>query len=457
MNFPHPFRRPAPDEVDPAVHTILTNPTARAVSDTAQPAHWGRRVLLIGVLIFIVWALFAPLSQGVPVHGFLTVEGNSKTIQHLKGGIVDAILVKEGDKVTAGESLLKLNETQYKAQLGVVEAQLVSALAVEARLQSERAEKSSVSYPDFLLQRKQSDARDAMHLQSQLFLARRSALASEVKLTQETIAGLQEQITGLKEQEKAKSEQLRLFHAEYDNLKPMYEQGYVPRNRMFELERAMAMLSGQRSEDISNIGKAKSQIGESRAKILLSQENYRKEVDTQLTDAQKQAGDLKERRIATLDDLARADLKAPVSGIVVGLNAHTIGGVIAPGEKIMDIVPSGENLEVEVQIPTQLIDNVHTGLAADVHFLALDQTITPRVEGRLAYVSADRQSDPHRPEITYYIGHVSVDAALLAQLGKHKLKAGMPVDVVIKTGERTFAAYLLKPLMTRMQFAFTER
>jgi protease secretion system membrane fusion protein len=457
MKLPNLFRSPEQNQVDPAVQAILADPDARASSDTQKPARWGRRVLLAGVLAFLAWAVFAPLSQGVPVHGFLKVEGNSKTIQHLKGGIVDAILVKEGDKVTAGQPLLKLNEIQYKAQLGVIEAQLVSALAVEARLLAERENRSGVSYPEFMHKRRQTDARESMRVQNQLFINRRAAIVSEENIGREGIAGLEQQIVGITAQEAAKAEQLRLFRAEYDNLKPMYDQGFIPRNRMFELERAMAMLSGQRSEDIANIGRSRSQIAETRARMLLTRENYRKEVDTQLTEAQKQVGDLKERHIAILDDLARVELKAPVSGIVVGLAAHTVGGVIAPGEKIMEIVPSGEVLEVEVQVPTHLIDNIHAGLAADVHFLALDQTIAPTVEGRLSYVSADRQADPNHPEITYYIGRVAVSADTLAKLGKHKLQAGMPVDVVIKTGERTFAGYLLKPFLSRMQFAFTER
>lgn len=457
MNIPNPFRKPAPEELDPAVRAILENPGVAADSNTQTPARWGKRVLLAGLLLSIVWALFAPLSQGVPVHGFLKVEGNSKTIQHLKGGIVDAILVKEGDKVVAGQPLLRLNEVQLKAQLGVIETQLVSALAVEARLLAERVNAGSVKYPEFLHKRQQPDAREAMQVQNQLFLSRRAAIVSEETMSREAIAGLEEQIRGITAQEASKAEQLRLFREEYNNLKPMYEQGFIPRNRMFELERAMAMLSGQKSEDIANIGRAKSQIAETRARMLLTRDNYRKEVDTQLTEVQKEAGDLKERHAAVIDDLARAELKAPVGGVVVGLAMNTVGGVAAPGEKLMDIVPSGESLVVEVQIPTLLIDNVHPGLPADVHFLALDQTITPTLEGRLIYVSADRQADPHQPDITYFVGRVGVDAAQLAKLGKHKPQAGMPVDVVIKTGERTFAGYLLKPFLVRMQFAFTER
>lgn len=442
---------------DAAVDAIMSNPQARASADTAAPVRWGRWMLLVVVLLFAVWAATAPLSQGVPVNGFLKVEGNSKAVQHIKGGIVDDILVKEGDAVKAGQALMRLNDVQLKAQLGVVEAQLVSVLAVTARLQAERSAQEAVVYPAWLLSRAQSDARLAMQLQSQLFGSRRSALAIEEALTRDTISGLEQQITGIAAQEKAKTEQLRLFKEEYDNLKPMYDQGFVPRNRMFELERAMAMLSGQRSEDIANMGRARSQIAEARQRILLTRENYRKEVETQLTEASKQVDDLSQRQIGTLDDLARVAVLAPVDGTVAGMTAHTQGGVIGPGQRLMDIVPADLPLVIEVMIPPHLIDNVRAGLQADVYFSALDRTVVPVVQGELVYVSADRQAEPNRPEVTYFIGRVTVVADQLAKLGQHKLQAGMPAEVVLKTGERTLAGYLLKPLLTRMPFAFKER
>lgn len=442
---------------DTSVQAILGNPQAQASADADGPVRWIKRVGWLAVVLAVLWALFAPLTQGVPVNGFLKVEGNSKTIQHLKGGTVSNILVKEGQRVKTGEPLLQLDDVQLKAQLGVVEAQLVSALAVEARLMAERFNLPQVTYPDFLLKRAQPDAKAAMDLQNQLFASRRNALQIEVAGTQEAVAGFEEQIRGFTAQEKAKAEQLRLFKEEYNNLKPLHEQGFVPRNRMFELERAMAMLSGQRSEDLANVGRARSQIAESRQRMLLTQENYRKEVETQLTDAQKQADDLKQRHVAILDDLSRVTLSSPVEGTVVGLAVHTVGGVISPGQRVMDIVPTGLPLVVEVQIPTHLIDSVQPGLEADVHFLALDRTLVPVVVGDLSYVSADRQADPNRPEITYFIGRVSLKPEEMAKLGKHQLQSGMPAEVVIKTGERTFVGYLLKPLLSRLTFAFKER
>ena len=427
-------------------------------TDTGVTARLGRRALWLGLAAFLVWAAFAPLSEGVPVHGFIKVEGNVKTVQHLRGGIVEEIGVREGDRVEAGQPLMRLNETQLKSQLGVIEAQLISALAVEARLLAERDNRASVAYPEFLLsRRKQPEVREVIWAQDQLFSTRRAAIQGEQKIGMETIAAFEEQIVGLSAQEKAKAEQIRLFIEELSSLKPLYEQGFVPRNRMFELERAIAQLGGQRSEDISNIGKAKSQIAETRLRILQSVENYRKETQTQLTDAQRQAADAREKHVGTLDDLERVVLRAPVAGTVVGVTVFTVGGVIQPGQKLMDIVPKGQELVVEAQIPTHLIDSVRTGLTADVRFTALDRTVAPSVEGKLIYVSADRVTEPNKPEVTYYIGRVSIPPESMLKLKDHVLQPGMPAEVVIKTRERSLLGYLVKPLLNRMHSAFTER
>lgn len=442
---------------DKAVDAIMHNGEARASADASEPVRWGRWALLAAGLLFVAWGAFAPLSQGVPINGFLKVEGNSKSVQHMKGGIVEEIAVKEGDIVTPGQVLVRLNDVQLKAQRGIIEAQLVSALSVASRLQAERENRTAVAYPAFLTSRKEPDALQAMQLQSQLFGSRRAALATEEAGTLEAIRGLEEQIGGINAQEKAKSEQTRLFKEEYDTLKPLYDQGFVPRNRMFELERAMAQLSGARSEDIANRGQARSQIAEARQRITLTRDNYRKEVETQLTEASKQVDDLTQRHLGTLDDLERSVLVSPVGGTVAGLTVHTLGGVIAPGQRLMDIVPAGLPLVVEVMIPTHLIDNVRAGLPADVHFLALDRTVVPVTEGKLVYVSADRQLDPNRPEISYFIGRVAVSPQEIAKLGHHTLQVGMPAEVVLKTGERTFFGYLVKPLLTRLPFAFKER
>ncbi len=426
-------------------------------ADTESVTHWGHRALWAGLLVFLVWAVFAPLGQGVPANGFVKVEGSRKTIQHAKGGVVEEILVREGDQVEANQPLVRLNPSQAQAQQGSVESQLVSLLAVEARLTAERSGADHITFPPFLIERQSMpQAQTAMQTQRQLFVTRRTALNGEIAIGQEMITGLQEQIRGIEGQQQAKAEQYRLYKEELDLLRPMYEQGFVPRNRMFELERAISYLSGQRSDDATNMARVKSAISELRLKIHKTTDDQRKEVETQLTDVQRQTSDLTERRIATQDDLERVILRAPVTGTVVDLSLHTVGGVVTPGQKLMDVVPAGENLIVEVQIPPYLMDNVHVGLEADVHFPAFDQTIVPTIIGRLVYVAADRVNDP-RTDQPYFVGRVEVTPEGLAELGRNKLSPGMPADVVIKTGERSLLGYLIKPLFSRLQFAFRER
>jgi membrane fusion protein, protease secretion system len=447
------------DREDAEVASILagSNTQLALASDEKRPARWGGRLLLLFLAAALAWAAFAPLSQGVPAHGFLKVEGNRKTIQHLKGGIVDEILVSEGDRVKAEQPLLKLNDTQLKAQQGIVESQLVIALATEARLSAERDNRALVSFPEFLLSRKdQPQARDAMQLQQQLFRTRRTALDGEQAIGRETISGLHQQITGLQAQEASKADQLASYNEELRLIRPLHEEGYVPRNRLFELERAVAYLAGQRSDDIANIGRAHSQIGELRLKILQSREVYQKEVETQLAEAQSKVADLSERLVATRDDLDRVVLRAPIDGVVVDLTMHTIGGVVAPGQKLMDLVPEGEGLVIEAQIPTHLIDNVRAGMDVDVHFTALDQTLVPTIPGKLVYVAADRMTDP-RTDAPYYIGRVTINPEGLKLLGKQHLQPGMPADVVLKLNDHSMLGYLMKPLFNRLRFAFTER
>jgi len=445
------------DKDDAEVSSIMANDKSSLTTDEQGAARWGLRVLLLGVGAFMVWAIFAPLSEGVPAHGFIKVEGNRKTIQHLGGGIVEEIMVKEGDRVVADQPLMRLNETQLKAQQGIVESQLVIAMAMEARLNAERDNRDKLTYPEFLLARQQHpQAIEAMQVQGQLFRTRRAAMRGEEAIGRETIIGLEEQVRGLTAQEAAKAEQLSSFKEELKTLRPLHEDGYIPRNRLFELERAVAYLSGQRSDDLANIGRAKSQISEIKLKVLQSRQVYQKEVQTQLAETQSKVADLKERMVATQDELKRVVLRAPSAGIVVDLTAHTIGGVIAPGQKLMDIVPEGGGLVIEAQLPTHLIDNVHVGLDVDINFTAMDHTLVPTIPGKLIYVSADRMVDP-RTDMPYFVGRVMVTAEGMKVLGKHSMQPGMPADVVVKVSERSMMGYLLKPLFSSLRFAFTER
>ena len=425
--------------------------------DLEQPVRWGRRALWLTVVVMLLWGAFAPLGQGVPAHGFVVVEGNRKTIQHARGGVVEAILVREGDKVVAGQPLIRLNEAQAQSQQGSIESQLISLLAVQTRLLAERDGATSVTYPAFLLERKNNpQAAQAMQVQQQLFNTRRAALLGEVGILAESLNGLARQLEGIQAREASDAQQVKLYTDELDALKPVYEQGFVPRQRMFELERALAYSQGQRNEDQANLGRVRSQTSEIKLKMAQVQEAFRKELETQLTDVQRQVADLTERRVATLDELERVVLRAPEAGTIVELGIHTVGGVAGPGQKLMDIVPAGSKLEVEVQIPPHLIDSVRRGQLADMHFTALEQTIVPTVEGKLVYVGADRQTDA-RTDASYFVGRVDITPEGYKQLGKSELRAGMPAEVVIKTGERSLLAYLLKPLLARMQAGMTER
>ena len=323
-----------------------------AQPDLEQPARWGRRAAWVAVVIGVAWAAFAPLGQGVPAHGFVTVEGSRKTIQHPRGGVIDAILVREGDQVKAGQVLIRLNEAQAQAQQGSIESQLIGLIAAQSRLKAERAGAAQVTYPTFLLERQAvPQATEAMSVQQQLFNTRRAALNGEVGILAESLNGLSRQMEGLAAREASNAKQAKLYADEFAALKPMFDQGFVPRQRMFELERALAYSDGQRSEDQANLGRVKSQVNEIRLKMAQVKEAYRKDLETQLTDVQRQVADLTERRIATLDDLERVVLRAPEAGTIVELSIHTVGGVAAPGQKLMDIVPLGSKLVVEVMIP----------------------------------------------------------------------------------------------------------
>jgi len=443
---------------DKAVAAILAGEAVKPSSETHF--HWrlGLVVLVLGLGGFLLWAATAPLSQGVPTNGFIKVEGSRKTLQHLKGGIVDKILVQEGDVVKAGQPLVILNDTQLKSEQGALESQLISLRAMEARLTAEREGRAEVRYPEFLLKRAGNPhAAQAMREQSLLFRTRVDGIQGEELIANEMVAGLELQIEGMTAQDQSSQQQIKLFTEELDTLRPLYEQGFVPRNRMFELERSIAYLGGQRSENLTNIGRAKRQIAETRLKLTQTKSDYKKEVETQLTDVQRQAADLDQKLAGIEDDLRRVVMRASDDGVVVDLALHTVGGVVTPGQKLMDLVPTNDALLVEVQIPTHLIDSVHVGLDADVTFTALDRAVIPTVPGKLTYVSADRLTEPNKPEISYFIGRVVVTPAGMAKLGKHDLQPGMPAEVVIKTGQRTMLEYLLRPLLVRVKSAFTER
>lgn len=428
------------------------NPTLAI--DERSIVRFGLLTLLFGFGGFILWSALAPLDEGVPGVGVVVVDSKRKTIQHLKGGIVESIEVREGARVAAGDVLLRLNDKEIKAQLEIARGQYWTVKAIEARLLAERDNVASVKFPVEMAEAAKGDPRvmEAMRAQTQLFLARRSALQNELGSMEESISGLREQIRGLDSVEAGKKKQIDLLESEVAALRGLVEEGFVPRNKLYELERILADLSGTRGNDLASIARARTGISEIQLRKSLRLQDFRKEVEAQITDAQRDVGIQLDRLTALTDEFERTVIRAPASGSVVGLEAHTIGGVIRPGDRIMDIVPEGDVLIIEAQLPVSLIDKVQVGQLANVHFqIVMKGGKQPAIQGKLIQVSADRLTE-QRSGVPYYSARIQITPAGESELKLHNMtpQAGMQTDVVIVTGERTVLEYLMRPLMSRM-------
>lgn len=436
---------------------IIDNGTPMAADAHHRASRIGWWLLIGGFGTFFLWAAFAPLDQGVAAPGQVVVSGNNKAVQHLSGGIVEAILVKEGDEVKVGQTLIKMNTTQSRSQYDTARSQWMVARSVEARLMAERVDGASIEFPeDLLKERHLPEIEQAMNLQQKLFATRRASLKSELAVIDETLGGLDYTMRALEGNKAAKEDQLRLLKEEIAGQRDLVKEGFLPKNRLSEQERLLASLSGALSEDIANIGRTQRNIGEVKSRRILRQHDYRKEVETLLTDAQKEANGLKSRLQALRFDLDNTEIKSPADGLVVGLSVHTAGGIIQPASLLMNIVPKGEPLKIESQIPTHLIDKVHPGLAVEIMFPAFNQRTTPQVPGKVLTVSADSLIDPQGRIPPYYKAQIEVTPEGMKTLRANEVRAGMPAETFIRTGERTMLNYLLKPITDRLHTSLNE-
>lgn len=422
----------------------------------ARPRRWGWLLLALGFGSFAAWAALAPLDAGVPAPGTVVVSGNRKAVQSLVNGKIAALLAQDGDQVTSGQVLVRLDDTQARAQLEMARTQWVSSAAVQARLIAERLGAASVTYPPALLLMAQDPhTRATMVLQHDLLRTRQRNLASELAAMQENIAGTQAQIAGIEAARGAKQQQRELLQQELEGQRELAAEGLLARNRVSEQERALVALAGGIAEDRAGMARARQNIAEVRARMVLRRDEVRKEIESELTEVQKEAAAQAERMQALEFDLASTTLTAPASGIVMGLSVHTVGGVIAAGAPLMEVVPAAEPLRVDAQVPPHLIDKLRPGLAVDILFPAFNQATTPQVPGRVKTVSADTLTDP-KQNLSYFKVTVEVTPEGMVQLARHQIKAGMPAEVLIRTGERTFWSYLFKPLTDRVRGALTE-
>ncbi len=424
--------------------------------DERRFAWIGWLVVVGGFFGFVVWAALAPLDQGVPVPGTVVVDGNRKSVQHPTGGIVDDILVREGDVVKQGQVLARMNNTQTKAQAEILRSQLDTAQAIQARLLAERDGVAQPAFPPELLGRAKEPAVAAtVALQRQLLSSRRAALDSDLRATEEAIRGFEAQQQGVISGRESRRLQQSSLKEQLGNIRELAEQGFVPRVRLLETERLYAQINASLSDDEATLGRVRSQILELRLRLNLRKDEYQKEVRTQLTEVQRDVETLTSRLAAAEFEMANTEVRAPAEGLIVGMAIFTKGGVISPGFRLMDIVPQDQPLEVEGQVPVHLIDKVHTGLPVDMLFPALNQHKTPRVSGEVTGVSADRLIDEVSRQPYYKLkAKVSADGA--RELAKQQIRPGMPVEVFIKTGERSLFSYLFKPIKDRAATALSE-
>ncbi|KXW59361.1 MAG: HlyD family type I secretion periplasmic adaptor subunit [Ferrovum myxofaciens] len=447
--------------VNPLSHKKLEIIDATAVeiikTDDRVYTRMGWWIVLGGVGGFLLWAIFAPLDQGVAISGIVEVATNRKQIQYQPGGIVEAILVKEGDTVKAGQVLVRMNDTLTKAQAEMSRTQYDSDLAVEARLEAERDGKATVRFPQALLDHQDDDPRvkDDMALQQQLFTARRSALQNELSAMDENIAGLEQQAAGLELARSSRTQQLQYLTEQIDNMRDLVKEGYVAKSRFLDLQRNQAEVNGILAEESGRLGYTQRQAAEMKLKKNQRLEDFRKEVRQQLTDVEKEAITIQHRLSSQDFDQRNTEVKSPVDGTVVDLKVFTQGGVVSPGAPMMEVVPSHDALIIEGKIPLELIDKMHPGLEVDMTFPAFNRNTTPHVPGRVIEISADRLTDQKTGQ-SYYTMRAEVTKKGVRLLGNLQVRPGMPVEAFIKTGNRTMMSYLLKPLFDRIKTSMSE-
>jgi len=425
--------------------------------DCRNAVRLGALVLFLFVTVFCVWGAMAPLDSAAVASGIVKVDSNRKTVQHLEGGIIREILVREGDAVAAGQALVHLDATQAEASRELFRWQLIAAKAQEARLVAERNGLSEIAFPpaEGRGQSERDRVREIREGQQTLFVTRGKALDSRVAILGERVGQYKAQINGFEAQEDAALRRLTLLREEIADLEKLVKRKVSPKSTLLALQRQAAEVEGAIGSYQAQIARTREAIGETELQIVDAPNSYLNEVAEELREVRSQISDLEERLRSAADVLARQQMVAPVSGIVVNLRKFTSGGVIAPGEAILDIVPQEDSLVVEARLDPIDIDSVAPGLEAQVRLTAFRQRTTPTLSALVKNVSADSLTD-ERTGVSYYAARIEVDRDELAALEDVKLYPGMPAEVMIVTGERTFLQYLLSPLTDSFGRAFRE-
>jgi HlyD family secretion protein len=441
-------------------HDRTAEPTGnRTTTSTAI-----RRLILLGSLLFALllvgiggWAATANLAGAVIAPAAVVVKTDVKKVQHQVGGIVSKLNVRDGDSVEAGALLIRLDDTLTGANLAMVTKTLDELAGRRARLLAEQDGSGSITIPDELAARASADGNVARTIagERKLFEARRTARAGQKAQLRERIAQFSQEVKGLEAQRDAKLREIAFIHDELRGVESLYARNLLPLNRVTAMRRDATRLEGEKGQIISAIAQAKGRIAETELKIIQIDQDLHTEVLRDLRDTDARFGELMERRISAEDQFRRAEIRAPQSGIVHQLAVHTVGGVIAPGETLMLIVPQTGGLSVEARVPPQNIDLVRLGQEVRIRFTAFDNNATPRLTGSVSVVAADITRDTRTGQ-SYYAVRIAISDAEIARLKGLQLVPGMPAEAHLQTHMRTVLSYLAKPLTDHFARAFRE-
>ncbi|MFV3074573.1 HlyD family type I secretion periplasmic adaptor subunit [Niveispirillum fermenti] len=449
---------------------LLTSPKGNLPAKTDGQTEEGQNVvptddtaviragLLVIAIAFgglLIWSVFAPIAKGVVAPGSVVVDTNRKTIQHLEGGIVAEILVRDGDQVKAGQVLMRLDEVTPQAQRDVLYGQYLTARAQEARFIAEREGAKAVTFPEELTGEGVHGRNAAIRAtEEEVFRSRREAMNGQLSIYEQRIRQLQEQMKGMEAQVEANTQQITLIDGELEGLQQLFEKGYASKTRLLQLQRERAELDGNRGNYVAEIARSRVAMGEAQLQILQIRRAFEEDVAKGMQDARSRIYDLQDRLTSANDVLSRREVRAPGDGIIVNSRVHTVGGVVRAGDPLMELVPMEDELIIEAHVSPIDIDVVSVGMMSEVRFSALAQRNMPTLMGTVMTVAADVTTDQNGAR--YYVTRVRVDEDEMVKLGDQKLVPGMPADVLVKAGEHSVVAYLLMPIADGVFRAFKE-
>lgn len=433
-------------------------------SNLMRPSSSNKKIIVVGLafvaLIFLglgAWAATAPLARAISANAILVVKGERKKVQHLEGGIVSNLYISEGHIVKEGQLLLSLDPLQANANVARYYNQLDQLLAREARLNAELRGDEHITFSGPILDKSNNNPElfEIIETEQQNFQARRDSFNGHINILNQRIEQLDIEIEGLEIQRAARLEQHKIFSDEIVGLRGLHEKGYYPRSKLLAAERAIVNLRGAAGQDTARIARAKSAQGEARNQIISVRQRFREEIVEDIGEAKAEINDLDERLLVAKDVLKRIEIRAPRSGIVQGMTVHTIGGVVKPGDLLMEIAPQDDDLVVQAQISPIDADIISVGQQAEIRLTALNVRMTPTIYGTVVSVSGDALTDSTN-RTRFFLSRIEISQGELEKLGDVKLSAGMPVEVLIQAGERTLLNYLVKPLTDALMRGLNE-